>query len=127
VGRRLGWGPVLNTLWTGIAYAFLDLIVPTIATVFIFRYPVKALVDAARHFVRLIFNLWIGLLEAVNAPASAVSTVKGWEAPAVNHWQYIWVGTMVIYGLLTMYLVVLVVEIVLKQVPESALARQKAA
>jgi hypothetical protein len=127
IGRRLGWHAALNTLWTGIAYAFLDLIVPTIVTVIVFRYPVKTLVDAARHFVRLIFSLWTGLLQVLNFPPSVIHTVKGWEAPAVDHWQYIWVATMVVYGWLTMYLVVLVVEIVLRQVPETTLARQKAA
>jgi hypothetical protein len=66
-------------------------------------------------------------MKALNLPASAINTVRGWETPAVDHWQYIWVATMFIYGLLTMYLVVLVVEIVLRQVPESTLARQKAA
>jgi hypothetical protein len=127
IGRKFGWNPILNTLWTGVAYAFLDLVVPTIATVIIFRYPVKTLVAAARHFVRLIFNVLIWLMKSINLPHSAITTVNSWEGPAVNHWQYIWVATMIVYGLLTMYLVVLVVEIVLRQLPPNTLARQRAA
>jgi hypothetical protein len=127
IGRKYNLGMAITTVWTGIAYAILDLIIPTIITIFIFQYPVGKLIDAARHFVRLIFDAGIGVLNGVNAPKSAVSSVKSWEGPAVNHWQFIWIGTMFLYGILTMYLVVLVVEIVLKQLPEQTLARQKVA
>jgi hypothetical protein len=127
IGRKYGIGPGLNTLWTGVVYAILDLMIPTIATVIIFRYPVKKLIEAARHFVRLIFNLTTWILHRIGAPSGAISTVKGWETPAVNHWQIIWIITMILYGILTMYLVALVSEIVLKQIPEQTLERQKAA
>lgn len=127
IARKYNLGIAITTVWTGIAYAILDLIIPTILTVIIFRYPVDKLITAARHFVRLLFNGLIGILNAVNAPQSTINTVKGWEGPAVDHWQYIWIGTMFLYGMLTMYLVVLVVEIVLKQLPAQTLARQRAA
>ena len=53
--------------------------------------------------------------------------VKGWENPAVNHWQIVWVSVMILVGILNMYLVALVSEMVLKQVPEGTLTRQEAA
>ncbi|HLJ66338.1 MAG TPA: hypothetical protein VKX16_03130, partial [Chloroflexota bacterium] len=127
VGRRIGLGPALNTLWTGVAYAVLDLLVPTLVTVVVFRYPVKQLIDAAKNFVKLIFNIVIGILDAVNAPRSTVHQVTSWKGPVTDHWQLAWLTTLVLYGLLTMYLVAIVSEIVLKQIPQQTLERQKAA
>lgn len=127
LGRNAGLGVGLNTLWTGPVYAVLDLILPTIASVFIFRYPVKALIKTAQHFVQLVFRAWLYVLDQIHAPASLIREVRGWETPAVNHWQYMWIGVMVLYGLLNMYLSVLVTEMVLKQVPEETLSRRRAA
>lgn len=127
IGRRIGLNPVLNTLWTGAAYAVLDLIIPTILTVIIFRYPVSKLIDAAKHFVRLIFNFMIFLMQGFGASKGTVHAVRVFESGAVDHWQMIWIVTMIVYGILTMYLVVLVAEIVLRQIPAHTLARQRAA
>lgn len=126
IGRRRGLGVGLNTLWTGVAYAVLDLIIPTIASVFIFQYPISKLVETARHFVRLMFNGVISVMKAIGAPHAAVQQVRGWENPAVDHWQFVWVAVMILIGILNMYLVALVSEMVLKQVPEGTLARQEA-
>src|SRR5207248_9085073 len=50
IGRRMGLGAGTNTLATGPVFSILDLVIPTILSVIIFRYPVKQLVDTARHF-----------------------------------------------------------------------------
>jgi hypothetical protein len=126
IGRQRGIGVGLNTLWTGVAYAVLDLIIPTIASVFIFQYPISKLVQTARHFVRLIFKGLIYILQGIGAPHAVLTEVRGWENPAVAHWQIIWVAVMILVGILNMYLVALVSEMVLKQVPEGTLARQEA-
>ncbi|HEX6508907.1 MAG TPA: hypothetical protein VF221_14865 [Chloroflexota bacterium] len=127
IGRKLGLGAGLNTLWSGVAYAFLDLIIPTIATVIIFRYPVSDLVKTGQHFVKLLFDLVTGVMKSIGAPASAIREVHGWEAGAVAHWQIAWICLMIFIGILNMYLVALVSEMVLKQIPEETLARQSAA
>jgi len=127
IGRKLGIGPVLNTLWTGVAYAFLDIMVPTIATVFIFRYPVKSLITAARNFVKTVFNLAYFLLQRLHVSRSTLHEVTQAKLTVADHWQLAWIGTMVIYGLLNMYLVVLVSEMVLRQIPEETLEHQEAA
>lgn len=127
VGRRVGIPHGLNTIWTGIAYAVLDVILPTIASIIIFRYPIKSLIAAARNFVRLLFNLVHWILVRLHAPASLLRQVKGWESWGVSHWQVMWIGLMVLYGVLTMYLVVLISDMVLRQVPDETLEFQKAA
>lgn len=127
IGRKAGFGPGLNTLWTGPVYAFLDLIVPTIASLYIFRYPVHDLIQSARNFVKLIFNLLVFVMQHAGAPRSALHDVRGWESGAVAHWQYAWIGAMIVYGLLNMYLAAIVSEMVLKQIPEATLARQRMA
>ena len=86
----------MNTLWTGVAYAVLDLIIPTIASVFIFQYPISKLVQTARHFVRLIFRGLIYVLQTIGAPQGVLHEVRGWENPAVDHWQFIWVAVMIL-------------------------------
>jgi uncharacterized protein YybS (DUF2232 family) len=126
VGRTRGFGVGFNTLWTGVAYAIFDLIIPTIASVFIFQYPISKLVQTARHFVRLIFKGLIYVLQTIGAPNGVLREVKGWENPAVDHWQIVWVSVMILVGILNMYLVALVSEMVLKQVPEGTLTRQEA-
>ncbi len=127
IGRRQGHGVGLITLWTGVVYTVLDLIIPTIASVFIFQYPVSKLVQSARHFVRLVFRGLLFVVQRVHAPKPVTRLVTGWQTPAVNHWQYIWIATMLLVGILNMYLVALVSEMVLKQVPEGTLIRQESA
>lgn len=127
IGRRLGLGVGLNTLVTGPLYAFFDLIIPTIVSVIVFRYPVKQLSDAARNFVKSVFNLGIYLLKDVHASPAAIHRMNVWKADAAAHWQVAWACSLVLLGLLTMYLAVLVAEIVLRQIPEQTLSRQRAA
>jgi hypothetical protein len=126
IGRKLGLGPAINTLWTGPVYALLDLVIPTIASLLIFRYPVKDLIKSARNFVKLVFNFVQWVSHRFQASASTIHQIKGWEQWAVDHWIFSWIGVMVLYGLLKMYLVVIVSEMVLNQVPEHILARQRA-
>jgi len=127
IGRRLGLGVGLNTLLTGPLYAFFDLVVPTIVSVFVFRYPVKQLSDAARNFVKSVFNLGIYLLKDVHASPSTLHRMDAWKASAAEHWQIAWVCSLALLGMLTMYLAILVAEIVLRQIPDQTLARQRAA
>lgn len=126
-GRRLGLGPGLNTLLSGPIYAVVDIIIPTIAGVIIFRYPVKQLVDSAHHFVRLLFDGLLWLLGRIHAPSSFLHDVRGWESWSVDHWPYMWVAAMVVYATLNIYLVALVSYMVLNQIPQQTLSRQKAA
>lgn len=119
--------PAVNTLWTGPVYALLDLVLPTIASIIIFRYPVKDLVGSAHHFVQLIFNFLTFVLQGLGAPASVLHQVHSWEGPAVVHWQFAWLGVTVLYGYLTVYLAVLISELVLRQIPDETLEAQKAA
>lgn len=127
LGRRTHLPPAFTTLWTGVAYTVLDVILPTIATIFLFRYPVKDLIQAGKNFLHTLFNLILTILHLLHAPASTVHRVQGWETLAVQHWQLSWVILMMVYGLLTMYLVVLVAEMVLRQLPEVTLTRQQTA
>lgn len=127
IGRRLGLGAAFNTLWTGVAYAVLDLILPTIATVFIFRYPVKDLIKTAQHSLRLLFDLVIWVLGQAHAPSSTIHQFQIWENTAAAHWQLVWIGIMILYGMLNQYLIVLVSEMVLHQIPEQTLSTQRAA
>ena len=127
IGRKLGVNSVVNTLWTGVAYAVLDVMLPTVATVFIFRYPVKSLIAAARNFVKEAFNLayWIfAHFHASTGFLREVDLAKGW---LVGHWQFAWIAAIIAYGLLTMYLVVLVSEMVLRRIPQETLEHQAAA
>lgn len=126
-GRRAGIGPVLNTLWVTVVYTVLDIILPTIASLFIFRYPVKDLVGSAHHFVQLLFRFLLWVLGEVQAPASTIATVRSWEAPAVANWQWAWAGISLLYGLLTIYLAVLVSELVMRELPQDTLESQTAA
>jgi hypothetical protein len=126
IGRRLGLGIGLNTLVTGPFYAFFDLIVPIIVSVVVFRYPVKQLSDAAKNFVKELFNLGIYLLQDLHASPATIHRMDVWKAWAATHWQVAWVCSLVLLGLLTMYLAVLVAELVLRQVPDQTLARQRA-
>jgi uncharacterized protein YybS (DUF2232 family) len=126
MGRRFGLGIGLNTLITGPIYAFFDLIVPTVVSVVVFRYPVKQLSDAARNFVKAAFNLFIYVLNAFHASPGVIHQMNLWKASAADHWQVAWVVSLALLGILTMYLAVLVAETVLRQVPEQTLARQRA-
>lgn len=127
IGRRLGAGPVVNALWTGPVYAFLDVILPTVATIVLFRYPVKDLIGSAHHFVQLVFNFTFWVMSGLSASPSTIHQVKSWEAPAVEHWQVAWIAVSVLYGYLVIYLAVLISEIVLRQMPPEALEVQRAA
>jgi hypothetical protein len=127
LGRKAGLGIGINTLWSGPTYALLDLIIPTIASLYILRYPVKDLIDSARNFVKLVFSFIESVANHFNASATTMSQIKVWENWSVAHWVVPWLAVMVLYGLLRMYLVVLVSEMVLKQVPERTLERQRAA
>jgi uncharacterized protein YybS (DUF2232 family) len=127
IGRRVGIGAALNTLWVSVVYSVLDIILPTIASLFIFRYPVKDLIGSAHHFVQLVFRFMLLVLHLANAPLSVVHTVHSWERPAVENWQWAWIGVSVLYGLLTIYLAVLVSELVLRELPAGTLQSQKAA
>lgn len=127
LGRKAGLGPGLNTLWASPVYAVLDLILPTIASVIIFRYPVHDLIRAARNFIKLDFNALLFVMRRIGAPADALRQVRGWQSAAVDHWQVTWVVLMVVLALLNVYLVALVGDMVLKQVPDETLATQRAA
>jgi hypothetical protein len=127
VGRRLGLGMGLNLLWTGPVYALLDLVIPTIAGIYIFRYPVKDLAAAARNSVKLLFNFVDFIAKGFGASPAAIHHINDARAWSATHWQVAWVGTLVVYGLLTMYLAVLIAEIVLRQLPEETLERRRAA
>jgi hypothetical protein len=127
VGRRLGIGPALNTLWTGPVYAVLDLIIPTIVTVIVFQYPVDKLAKAAKNFVRILGNLVYAVFHRLGASSDVLHQVNLAKAATADHWVLAWVALMILYGLLTMYLVVLIAEMVLRQIPEETLAHQEAA
>lgn len=126
-GRRWGIGPALNTLWAGVAYTVLDIIMPTIASLFIFRYPVGELIKSARNFVGLVFKLGTWVLQQAHAPASAVHTWQSWEGPAADNWAIAWLAVSLLYGLLNIYLAVLVSEMVLRQIPEQTFLVEDAA
>jgi uncharacterized protein YybS (DUF2232 family) len=126
IGRRVGAGPVVNALWTGPVYALLDVIFPTVASLFIFRYPVKDLIGSAHNFVKLMFNFAVWIMTKAGAPASAIHQVRSWEGPAVTHWQYAWIGLSVLYGYLIIYLAVLISEVVLRQLPAETLEARAA-
>lgn len=127
LGRRFGFGIGLNVLVTGPLYAILDLVIPTIAAVYVFRYPVSKLADAARNFVKTVFNLCLYILTSMHASPRLIHQVNLLKTTAAAHWQVAWVGSLVLLGLLTMYLAVFIAETVLKQIPEQTLVRQKVA
>ncbi|HEX8918083.1 MAG TPA: hypothetical protein VF898_06250, partial [Chloroflexota bacterium] len=56
IGRHAGLNVGWNTLLTGPVYAILDLVIPTILSIYILRFPIKQLVQSARHFVELLFR-----------------------------------------------------------------------
>jgi hypothetical protein len=127
IGRKLGLPAGINTVWVSVVYAVLDYMAPTVASVIIFRYPVHDLIQSARHFIRLVFNLLTGVMGKIGASASSVRMVKGWETNAVTYWQVSWIVLTIFIALLNIYLVVLVSEMVLKQIPEETLSTQRAA
>lgn len=127
LGRRWGMGPALNTIWAGPVFAVLDLIIPTILSIIIFRYPIHPLVKSAQNSVALIFKFLRFILHLLSAPQSLIQQSHSWEHMAVQHWQIVFVGVYFVLGSLTIYLAVLVAEIVLNQMPEQVLVRQEAA
>jgi hypothetical protein len=126
-GRRWGVGPALNTLWAGVAYTILDIIIPTIISLIIFRYPVGELIKSAKNFVNLVFKLGTWVLEQAHAPASAVATWESWKTPTVDHWVVAYLAISLLYGLLNIYLAVLVSQMVLRQIPEKTFLVEEAA
>lgn len=124
LGRKARLGIVLNLLWTGPLFAFFTLFLPTVVSVIVFRYPVKKLIEAARNFYKSVFNLLIYLCHMAHAPASWFRHLDDAKAWSSLHWQVGYGGSLLLLGYLTMYLAVLVSEMVLKQIPEQTLLRQ---
>ncbi|GAC1321506.1 MAG: hypothetical protein NVS2B16_11120 [Chloroflexota bacterium] len=127
VGRNIGLHVAINVLFTGVTFAIVDLVIPTIAGIFIFRYPIHDLVKSAQNFVSAIFRFLRYVLAQAHAPHAAIHQLQVWERPVLLHWQYAWLGLIVVDGITTMYLAVLVAEIVLNRMPAYAVARQRAA
>lgn len=126
-GRRWGMGPAINTLWTGVAYTVLDIIIPTIVSIIIFQYPIHSLVKSARNFVGLVFKFGAFVLQHAHAPASVLSTWQSWRGPVTANWPIAWLAVSLLYGLLNIYLAVLVSEMVLRQIPEQTFLVEEAA
>ncbi|MGI8826412.1 MAG: hypothetical protein ACR2JC_12340 [Chloroflexota bacterium] len=126
LGRRIGLHPVVNTIFTGVIYGIVDLIIPQIVGVFVFRYPVHDLVKSAQNFVGVLFRFSRFVATRVHAPSPMMHDLHIWEKPVQEHWQYAWFGLWVFNGITTMYLAVLVVHVVLRRVPEYTLAHQRA-
>lgn len=127
LGRRWRIGPALNTVWTGVVYSILDLLLPTIASLIIFRYPINKVIGTARHFVHLIFQIVLWVMKQSHASAATMHEFHVWEATAVSDWLLVWLGILLLYGLLNQYLTVLVTHIVLNQLPQEILEQRKAA
>ena len=148
LGRRVGLNIALNLLWSGVVYSFAYIMLPTVLSVIIFRYPVGKLIKGGKNFIDLMFrlirftgermlNILRQLLTAFHAPAGALHQITVWqgglqhirtfERPLLDHWQITWMISSIIYGILTMYLIVIVIEIVLRRVPDQTLERQRAA
>lgn len=125
LGRKVGLGIGLNLLWTGPIFAFFTLFIPTIVSLVVFQYPVKKLIEAARNFNKLMFNFLIYVCHFVQAPASLFRHLDDAKAWSSLHWQVGYGGSLLLLGYLTMYLAVLVSEMVLKQIPEHTLLRQE--
>lgn len=127
VGRRFGFGPVLNTLWTGPAYALLDLLIPTLISVWLFRYPVGKLIGAAKNFIRSMFDFVISVARFANVSPSGISSLNDAKTWTVVHWQVGWLLLYAVLGVLTTYLAVIAAEVVLKQLPEELLEPRRVA
>ncbi|MGH2441971.1 MAG: hypothetical protein ACRDFX_02260 [Chloroflexota bacterium] len=125
-GRKFGLGIATNTLVTGPLYAFFDLFLPTIASIYIFRYPIKKIVEAAKNFIKLVFNFVVYVLNRAHVSRVTIHHVDQAKAWATAHWVVPWFGSLVLLGLLTMYLAVLVSEMVLRQIPDETLESQRA-
>lgn len=126
IGRNVGLHAAINTIFTGIVFAVVDLLIPTVAGVIIFRYPIHDLVKSAQNFVAATFRLLQFVLTRLHAPHALVHQFQLWEKPVLQHWQLAWLGLIVVDGITTMYLAVLVAEIVLNRMPDYALVRQRA-
>lgn len=127
IGRRLGFGPVLNTLWTGPVYAFLDVLIPTIAAVWLFHYPVSKLIQAAKTFIGSFFSFFISIASRLGMSPAEVHQLNDLKAWNVVHWQVGWLASYAVYGVLTTYLAVIAAQIVLKQLPDEILTPQRVA
>jgi hypothetical protein len=127
IGRRLGFGPVINTFFTGPVFAFFDLLIPTLASIWLFHYPIDKLIGAAKNFIKLVFNFVISVAKFANVSHSGVSALNDAKIWSVVHWQAGWLASYAVLGVLTTYLAVIAAEIVLKQLPQELLVRQRAA
>lgn len=127
IGRKFGPSPAVTVIWTGVVYSILDLLIPTIASVYIFQYPIKKLAQAARNFVNLVFNFVLFAFRGAHASAATIHSINVVKAWSSSHWLVPWFGSLALLGLLTMYLAVLVAETVLRQIPDQTLARRQLA
>jgi hypothetical protein len=127
ISRRLGIGPVFTTLWVGVVYTVLDLIIPTIASIIIFRYPISKLEKGADNAVSVTFKFGYWVLQHAQAPADVLARWHSWQGPVTDHWVVAWLGLMVLYGMMLVYLAVLVSQMVLRQIPEQAFSAEEAA
>lgn len=127
IGRRIGFGAGLNTLIMGPLYGVLDYLVPTVISVIVFRYPVHDLIKSAQNSIDLSFRLFRSVLSFAHAPPSLLHQLPEWQRTAVHDWQVVLVVVFLILGSLNIYLGALVSEVVLNQVPEATLSRQRAA
>jgi hypothetical protein len=124
LGRRVGFHAGLNTLIVGPIYGFVDLVIPAVASVIIFRYPVHDLVKSAQNAVNTTFRFADYVITRFGAPASAHHQLHSWQTAAVAHWQIVYLCVLLLSGMLTIYLAALVADIVFSQIPEHTLSAQ---
>jgi hypothetical protein len=74
LGRRLGFGAVLNTLLMGPIFAVLDIIVPTLISIFVFRLPTKQLIKSAQNGVSIIFR-FVRFLVGEHGPVPSLGSI----------------------------------------------------
>jgi hypothetical protein len=84
-------------------------------------------VKSARNFVGLVFKFGSWVLQEAHAPASAIASWQSWRDPVAENWPIAWLAVSLLYGLLNIYLAVLVSEMVLRQIPEQTFLVEEAA
>ena len=126
LGRKIRLHPVVNTIVAGAMFALFALVIPQIVAVFVFRYPVHDIVKSAQNFVGVSFRFFRYLATRVHAPHEVIHQLQVWQKPVQTHWQFAWLGLVILSGITSVYLSVLVAEIVLNRVPGYTLARQRA-
>lgn len=92
LGRRARFGVLLNTLVMGPAYAVLDILVPTVISIYLFRIPVKDLVKSAQNAVKLFFRFFRWLAGERGTLPSPSGQIHG----LAQHWQIVLVGVLVV-------------------------------